>query len=94
MLRMNEAVNLEVFNSLGDGIVDQIKTFAKSDTASQLIETAKGFLSKKKGPTAPVMAPGPYLAPTTSNFDWKVALAIGGGTLGLGVLLWAILRKS
>lgn len=97
MLRMNEAVDLEAFNSLGDGIIDQVKTFAKSDQASGIIDAIKGALGKKKeaAPAQPMYPPGynPYLAPTTTGFNW-LYVAVPAGVLVLGLGAWLMLRKK
>jgi hypothetical protein len=100
VLRMQEAVDLESFNSLGDGIIDQIKAFAKGDGAGGagggIVDVVKGLLGKKdKAPAQPVYPPGynPYLAPTaTTGFNW-LYVAVPLGVAGLGLAAWALLRK-
>ena len=92
MLRMNEAIDLESMNGLSDDdFITQVKEFAKSDSAKQLVDTVKGYLSKPKKPATIVMPP--TVAPTMAGVDWKVIGMIGAGAAGLGILAWALLRN-
>jgi hypothetical protein len=79
-----------------ESLITKAESFAKSDTASQIISTAKGFLSKKKdAPTGLMVPPGtnPFtVAPTSINW-MGVILPVAGGVLGLSILAWALLRK-